>query len=1216
MTMILNDMFKKPIYREYEGVIKVGQHENENLKQELEEYVVTDELATHFNNFFKAYDKGLNSTTGKMGVWISGFFGSGKSHFLKMLSFLIENKEVDGKTAQEYFFEDDKITDVGVKSVLQKVADTSTDAILFNIDSKSESQGKRNKDAIVMVFLKVFNEMRGLAPNPFIADLESQLIDNGLFEKFKAKYQEINPKHEIWENSRHTFDFRTDVIVEALVAINAYSPESARTLCDRAVTGTYSISIEEFARRVKQYILSKGNDHHVVFLVDEIGQYIGENTELMLNLQTVVEDLGTACQGKAWVIVTSQEDIDSITHVKGEDFSKIQGRFDTRLALSSANADEVIKKRILSKNNVAEDTLRVIYSHKETSLKNLITFSGTALKKIYADVDDFVNVYPFVSYQFDLLGDVLTSIRTFGASGKHLSEGERSLLAMFKEAAIEYKNREEGTLIPLSAFYNAMENFLDHSHRSVISKAYDNEHLNPEHKKSGVFAIDVLKVLFMLKYIKNYQADLDTLVSLMVSNVDEDRIEIKACVEAALRKLKDEDLIQQNGSVYVFLTDEEQDINKMINKQIVEPSDIVKEVGDIVFNTFLTSKNYKYPKFSNRYIFPFSTFVDDQSLSANSNHPMSIRVLTSQSDVDRSEAGLSMLSMQENSIIVALPDDISFMEEIAMAKKINNFFQYDTSSRSLTNYDEIKSRKSREMREHNERAKTYLQEALKEADFYINGNKAEIKEKDFSKRIEDGLYRLVEALYSKLTYIDTAMNEVNVKKAITSKAGNLIDGETEANNNALQEVLRFITNNTQSYAKISIKSIKDRFKDVPYGFVDDDISYIVARLFKKGELAFSVNGEPVTIHSHESDDIFNFITKKSYQEKLMIECKERISDADKKKVRKLLKEVFDFTDNSEDEDVLMSSFLASCENKYDKLTGIKMNYGNDHSKYPGYQKINGFCILLQDLKKIKSTKNFYKTVIDKSECLRDFAEDVEAVETFFKPESNQKDIFDKAKSRVKIFEANKTYITDVETNNIAERIIKIVSNEKPYRMIKDLPQLNESFDNSYTAILDGHMDKALVEVEAYHQQVMNMLKGKSYKDQYQKKYNSAFEAIAEKARTNQNIINVIGCSGEASFLAEQYMNEMTALDARMAAQKKPETPPANNSTASGEPKKSENPPPAPKPVFTHRNVSLGRVLPARQYEIKSEADVDAMVEDLRKELKQMIKENTVYHVTL
>ncbi len=317
--------------------------------------------------------------------------------------------------------------------------------------------------------------------------------------------------------------------------------------------------------------------------MDEIGQYIGDDSKLMLNLQTVTEELGKECMGKAWVIVTSQHDIDSITKVKGNDFSKIQGRFDTRLSLSSANVDAVIKKRILDKTETAAETLRLLYEQKATVIKNLIVFNDGVEKKLYANENDFKEVYPFVPYQFNLLASVLTSIRTHGASGKHLSEGERSMLALFKESATDCKDDEVGILVPFHRFYDALENFLDHSHKGVISKAYDNTAINPLNKDGEVFTINVLKTLFMIKYVDQIESNIDNITSLMVENIDDDRIELKSRVEEALKVLISQMLIQKNGSLYIFLTDEEQEINNEIAKENVEMSEVITKIGEMIY---------------------------------------------------------------------------------------------------------------------------------------------------------------------------------------------------------------------------------------------------------------------------------------------------------------------------------------------------------------------------------------------------------------------------------------------------------------------------------------------------------------------------------------------------------------------------------------------------------------------------------------------------------
>ena len=214
--MQIKEMFSKPIDREIQGVIIVGQGEETGVLQELEEYVVTRELQKHFAEFFEAYKKGIVGNTNEIGVWISGFFGSGKSHFLKILSYILANKEIDGKRAIDFFEEDHKISDAFVLADMKLAAETPTDVVLFNIDSKSDSNSKQNKDAIVNVFLKVFNEMRGFCGSmPHLADLESQLNDVGKYEAFREAFADVYGSE--WEKSRHKFDFIQDDVVEALV---------------------------------------------------------------------------------------------------------------------------------------------------------------------------------------------------------------------------------------------------------------------------------------------------------------------------------------------------------------------------------------------------------------------------------------------------------------------------------------------------------------------------------------------------------------------------------------------------------------------------------------------------------------------------------------------------------------------------------------------------------------------------------------------------------------------------------------------------------------------------------------------------------------------------------------------------------------------------------------------------------------------------------------
>ncbi len=1212
-SMFIKEMFEKQIDRDIQGVIIVGQSEEENVAQELDEYVVTRELQKHFAEFFSTYKKGIVGNTPKMGVWISGFFGSGKSHFLKILSYLLANKSVGDRKAIDFFADDNKIVDQMVIADMKLAADTSTDVVLFNIDSKSDSNSKQNKDAIVNVFLKVFNEMQGFCGAiPFLADLERRLTEEGRFAEFKEKFEEVY--EDAWEDSRQDFDFIQDDVVDVLTAMDFMSEAAARNWCEKA-SEPYQISIEDFAKRVKAYIERKGNNHHVVFLVDEIGQYIGEDSKLMLNLQTVTEELGKECMGKAWVIVTSQQDIDSVTKVKGNDFSKIQGRFDTRLSLSSANVDEVIKKRILEKNATSAQTLRLLYGQKTTIIKNLITFNDGVEKKLYADENDFALVYPFIPYQFNLLASVLTSIRTHGASGKHLSEGERSMLAMFKESAVDYKDCEMGAIIPFYAFYDALENFLDHSHRGVIIRAYNNDVINPEHKDK-VFAVDVLKVLFMIKYVdKVVVANVDNITSLMAYDVDNDRIALKERVEDALKVLMRQNLVQKNGDIYVFLTDEEQEINREIESQSVEMAEVINKVSEMIFEDIFTDKKYKYPAFNGRYSFNFNQVVDDRPYKSTQSYDIGVHILTPASDYGTDETTLRMISGQGREVLVVLPDDRAFMDEIQRYLKIEKFLRLNTSS-ALSKYESIKEAKRLEMRERNSNAKLFLTESLKDAVIYVNGDRAQINAKEVSTRICEALGRLVKTVYHKLDYIDYAASEDDIRKLLVSsnQLTLSLDGGTEPNVHALDDVLQYISGNSRMHVKTSMKTVKDRFMKAPYGFVEDDVQWLVAKLYKRGDLSFSVNGASVSQMNKSAEEIINFITKKPFVEKLMMEERVRVADKDKKVVRDVLKELFHTSSPSDDEDAVMNYFMTFGNKLITELRVLKKDY--ERVAYPGKKVIEAGIKVLADIVQIQTPLEFYQTVTKKQDDLLDFTEDYEPIKAFFAGE--QKTIFDKALLFLDKYDDSKTYIVDAKLESVVDAIRTIVRKDKPFADIPKLPELLKEFSDVYMNILDEQLVPVMDSVKESQKRVFEVLNTKEYKEQKNSSYFSQFMEIEDAAKACTNVSVLRSYADRAEALKIRLLNEMDKMDTDIAMRKAEEMRKALEAQAAqtGTVDKEQIEAEFKKEVKVKKtkNVPVKSMTKTASWRIESKEDVDRYVEELRTRLMNELETDTIVNI--
>ena len=806
--MQLRHIYKSDINRDINGVIKVAQADEASIEQELREYIITRELRKHFNTFFNNYEKSLNYPTDKIGVWISGFFGSGKSHFLKMLSYILSNDTVAGKKAVDYF--SDKFDDPMMFAQLERCAAVPTDTILFNIDSKSPIN--KDKTAILRVFAKVFYEYRGFYGDDLkVAKLEQFIEKSGKMDAFKAKFEEFHG--ESWEESRDAFSFFEDDVVDALTEVMGMSETAARNWFNG--TETADMSIEQLVKEIKEYIDSKGKNFRLLFMIDEVGQYIGSDGSLMLNLQTIVEEIGSKCGGRVWVMVTSQEAIDSITKISGDDFSKIQGRFNTRLSLSSSSVDEVIKKRILAKTDNAANMLALSYSKNSAVLKNLFTFNGAVLDlKGYSSEYDFVETYPFVPYQFRLMQNVLAQIRKHGNSGKHLSGGERSMLSGFQEAAQVIQDKDENALVPFSLFYNTVHTFLESAIRRVIDRCQTAADC---HDGITQYDVSILKLLYLIRYVDDIKANVDNITTLMVEDIRADKINMRKKIQESLDRLVSQNYVARHGDTYTFLTDDEQDIERDIRNTPVDSATIVQSISQTIFGDLFVSKKFKYGK----YDFPYDQIIDETTIGQLTG-AVRLRILTVAADLyNAGDQMLLMRSQLDNEAILRLSDKYPYFDDLENAAKIQKYVKSRNVAQLPEAIQHIIRGKQQQATAYEKTAREHISSAILEAKLYVAGETSVVKASTVKDKIETALAGLVESVYAKLGYVKHNFdNDAELLQILSNqnKQMSMDAGMSIYNPEAVDEVDQFLKLQDIKMLPTSMGDIQRRFSAIPYGW--------------------------------------------------------------------------------------------------------------------------------------------------------------------------------------------------------------------------------------------------------------------------------------------------------------------------------------------------------------------------------------------------------------
>ncbi|ERL65760.1 BREX system P-loop protein BrxC [Schleiferilactobacillus shenzhenensis] len=1217
--MKIRDLFVKPINRSIQGVIKVGQDDDANVHQELEEYVVTRELKGHFDDFFAAYEKSIDQDTDEMGVWISGFFGSGKSHFLKILSYLLENRTVDGKTAVAYF--QDKIHDQMTINRMLRAAQQPTDVVLFNIDSKAQTGAKNDENAIISVFLQVFNEMQGFSSTNFwIAEMERQLSAQSKYDAFQEAFMGLDNGHADWKTVRDQAVFKKNTIKNALVQVGFLEEGDAQGFIDQ-LTKPYAISIEKFADMVEKYI--QESRRRVVFLVDEVGQFVGESTSRMLNLQTVVEDLGAATRGKAWVVVTSQQAINDITDkISGQDFSKIQGRFTTRINMSSANVDEVIRQRLLEKTAPAKQQLTADYDANSAYLKNVIDFDDGVDRKKFSSGDDFARNYPFVPYQFNLLQDVLTAVRTHGSDGKHLSEGARSMLSLFQESAEAVMDKDDTALVPFSLFFEGLKQFLDHTHSIVIQHALDNDTLNPS-KEDNPFPIQVLKALFMVKYLDNFKATKNNIVTLMINAVDVDRPALEKKVDAALAALREQRFVEKNFDTYEFLTDAEQDVNDAINKQEASTSDLEKSLGDYIFGTSegITNK-YTYPKLKGRYNFTLNEYVDDYPIGLPRNR-MSIRVVTPLDDRNsREEANLILLSTAENqfNLVIDLPPEDDYLEMLRRAVRINNFL-LGAGTHLDDRFTLIQNQRSAERAQLITEVRSKIISALEdpETNIYVAGHKIE-SGKDFQGRLDDGLKVLVDNTYRQLSLIDAAKSASDISQLL-DRNGSMAVTTTE-NQGAVQEVYNWLQRTIQSNPHVTLQAVLARFRDLPYGYIDDDVEWLVAKLMVDGKIQVKMQDEVLSPVNPEytAQTITNYLTKKQYAEKISIQVKKDISPAALRDMKEIADKVFNKRSWSETQPDLMA---AELKKKIQADLDILTSYERKDQNYPGHDLLQQGIQMFNKLLVANESDGFYKQIHAMYGDLLDWSDNMEdrGIKDFYLNQKQQ-DIWDNGLSDLRRFKASRDFLTSADLTQDQEKLSQLLSGNRAGHAIQEIAEFHDDFVEKFSQIMDDSMKQVTAEIEGYQKQaeerIANSSVGDAFKERRRRELTESIGRIKQEAAAAPDLTQLVAKPTAASALLTRITNKLEAEEKRLAdlVVTPPVIDPGSGTGSTVTPPLPDHPDKPVPPIIRTKYIKPSQLPIAQEWSISNQEDVDRYVAELRQALLDQLGQDQITKFTL
>lgn len=1096
MSFIKN-LFVKQIDRTIDSVIKTDA--TDTLKQELEEYVITDEIAKNLQHFLDVYNAPQDSN----GVWISGFFGSGKSHLLKMLKYLLDNKVVPGmeQSPLEVFLP--KCREEFLKSDLRKAAEKPSVNVLFNVAQKADGAGQDNTDALLGVFVKVFNDICGYyADDPIVADFERNLDKLGKLADFKEAFAQISGAD--WEESRSAAEFFSVDISKAYAQITG-NPEYENR--DLLKTENYRVSIESFGEMVYEWIKKEEEKRGIRelrlnFFVDEIGQFIANNTKLMLNLQTISETFTTKCRGQVWLIVTAQEDLGTIVgdmnKAQGNDFSKIQDRFKTRLKLNSTDVEEVIQRRLFEKTEACRAELLSLYAHQQDNFHTLFTFGdGSRSFANFKDEKHFLMSYPVVPYQYDLFQKSLRGLSDHNAfTGKYTSVGARSMLGVFQQAVVNVGERSLGALVSFDLLFDGIHNMLKTEVQTAINDAIRN--LDDD------LAVRVLKCLLMVRYVSEFKASANNLAIMLLDGFHVNLSECTKKVQEVLNRLERETYIRREKNLYFYLTNEEKDIENEIKQVDVSTDALINELRLCVYDRILGLTKIRHIKTGADY--PYTRILDGKSYGRD--FELGVHIVTPYNEQLSNPSKLILNNMGDNSLLILMQEHGRVIDDLRLYKQTEIFVKQNqgATDRGET-YQRLLQEKTTQNAKRFEEIKITLETLIIDARYYVNACEKQVKGGTPTDKLTDGVNILIDTVYTNLSMVEQAkFTEQSVKQILVAQhdADLNLPMTSQPFASAQMELLSKIRNLLTS-SRVTLSSLIDELGKIPYGWSINATLGVLAYLVRNNQVEIELDGRP--LDAKELARQF-FLVPSRVQ--LVINLTQNYDIAQVQQLNRFYNEYFTAQDSTLEAKELIAKTQSGLKGNLDEIQNRLLSQKN---RYPFIEVLEPMEELLSKVTQCAQKSAWLLTDFSQEDkdALCDQAENnLRPIRAFLS--GTQREIYDAANKLLAEQDANLRYVDA----HYVEEVRKILESKNCFRgnQMSKLKSHTSALSEALHQAREYHIAQAREKLDGWRNELIQNEHYQNCSADQQSKLLDKYNSKATEITTQQNIPNMQVMVGE------------------------------------------------------------------------------------------------------